>query len=468
MRPRAAAILAHVLAIGVAVPGCGFCETPLQTGRRLDDGISPYVERAPVEVCVARARLADAPSVVAAGVCNASGRAPRTCATASDCGAREGCVCGRCTVQVCRFSSECAAGLQCVGTPRRCANRCSSDTDCPAGEICGDGACTEACAADDACAHGERCLAGRCAALVCGPGSGCAPDEECDSQVVDGRVRAPGVLAVGERTVLYAELLDQDDVGTILRAESSDGIHFAADPEVPVVTATAPALSVRAPSPLVDADGGVTLFFALDDGRAIASATSSDGKTFSDAETVLVPRDAWEAGRVAAPAAVRDGDAVLLFYEGGVRAGVGLAVSRGGRAFERVGAEPVLSPTQLEVPASWAPVSGVGAPWPLVVESALGARTIRLFVSGDGVVLPPSSSGDGGLPLADPSLGIAIAPAGFSGVPIFEPSPSGPVLARVRSFEQLLEDDPSIIHTPTQWRAYFTSSPRGSISLATQ
>jgi len=419
-------------------------------------------------VCLAAFTAAVAPSLSAAGVCNASTRAPRSCVAAADCGAREGCVCGRCTVQVCRFSSECAPGLQCVGTPRRCANRCAADTDCPAREICAEGACTIACTADDACAHGERCLSGRCVALACGPSSGCAPDEACDLQVEAGRVRAPGALLAGDRTILYAERLDQDDVGTILRAEASDGLHFSAAPEAPVITAPAPALSVRAPSPLVDAGGGVTLFFALDDGVAIARATSSDGRAFSAPETVLTPRDAWEAGRVTSPAAVRDGDAVLLFYEGGARAGIGLAISRGGAAFERVATGPVLAPSELEVAQGWSPVTGVGAPFPLVVESALGARTFRLFLSGDGVVLPQGSADDAGVPVPEPSLGIAIAPAGTTGAPAFVPSHAGPVLARVRSFEQLVEDDPSVLRVGPEWRIYFTSSPRGGISLATQ
>ena len=188
--------------------------------------------------------------------------------------------------------------------------------------------------------------------------------------------------------------------------------------------------SAGAPSVLIDGDR-LDMYFALGEGSAIAHAASTDGgRTFAvDAAPVLVPESSWENGWVGSPSVVLFQGETLLFYEGGPRAGVGLARVSGGVA-TRVGSGPVLTPAAIEDPLLWRDVTQVGAPYAVVAGDVL-----RVYFTGRGVTGSDAIVADAAVP-ADPCDSIGLV-ASFDGV-TFTPYPAGPVLARVDNLREYL------------------------------
>ena len=173
------------------------------------------------------------------------------------------------------------------------------------------------------------------------------------------------------------------------------------------------------------------LFFATG-GAAIARALSTDGgRTFArDALPILVAESAWEKGSVGSPAAVvRDGE-TLLFYEGGPRAGIGLArVDAAGHA-ARVGDHPVIAPADVDDPAFWRGVTEVGAPYAVVAGDA-----VRVYFTARGIEGLDATAGDAALPAdANDSIGLMTT----RDLARFEAHPGGPVFARVANLRAYL------------------------------
>jgi hypothetical protein len=173
------------------------------------------------------------------------------------------------------------------------------------------------------------------------------------------------------------------------------------------------------------------MFFAIDDGQGIAHVVSTDGgHTFTrDAQPLLVPMEAWEHGWIGSPAAVRFQGATLLFYEGGPRAGIGVARIDGGAA-QRVGSGPIATPASINDPFFWHDVSEVGAPYAVVAGDAL-----RVYFTGRGVEGSDARIGDTAAP-ADPNDSIGLL-ASLDGI-AFVPYPAGPVYARLTNLRAYL------------------------------
>jgi len=443
----------------LALVACGALEQKERSGQRLADGVSPYRRAAAVEVCQGSAEIvATAPPTGEQGVCRPADRSVQGCGRDADCGSREACVCGRCTVRLCEFSRDCPAHLSCAGSaPRRCTTRCSSDGDCERGERCQDGLCTKACAGATECSDGELCLGARCTVIACGPGGAtCGAGETCDLERIQGALRAPAAFVAKGRTILYTELQRPDGTALILRAESTDGRHFRAVPEAPVLEPEVAGMRIGAPAPVVEPER-IVLYVELD-GTKIGRAVSTDGMTFGPVETVLGPTQAWEAGRVGAPSALRIGSRSLIFYEGGDGAGIGAYVSAAEGSFEPMSDQPLLTSESFENPAYWASLGAVSAPFAIAVDTALGERELRLFVAGRGRENTAPRSSDGGAPPQNSSIGVAVAPLRDldSGL-TFQVFPYNPVLADLENLVPIAETQPSVIRSAGEWRMYYES-----------
>ena len=81
---------------------------------------------------------------------------------------------------------DCPPGCECNQATGNCEKGgCSSDADCPPGQICVDGNCVDGCRSDDDCPDGHICENGKCV-------PGCRTDEDCPpGQIcVDGQCKA--------------------------------------------------------------------------------------------------------------------------------------------------------------------------------------------------------------------------------------------------------------------------------------
>lgn len=454
MRAALWALLGFALALA-----CASLDQPERSGERLDDGVAPYQRAETVELCFGPARVVDAaPTSGEAGVCRTDS-AGASCVSHDDCSAREACICGRCTVQLCRFNRDCRPGLVCGGaSPRRCAKRCDTEVDCPSGESCEDFVCVAPCSAPSDCASGELCLSGRCRVLACGPsGPSCGAGASCDLQLREGTLHAPTALALGSLTVLYLELREAGQA-VVLRAESTDGARFTAVPDTPVLAAGA------APFALPDAAGaGVELYFTAGDTR-IARARSADGKTFDPPSDVLVAAETWEAGRVASPGLIRIGATLLLFYEGGAEAGIGLARSDDGNApFTRASSEPLLAPSDVGNPR-WTALEAIGGPSPIAASDPAGNAFLRLFLHARGREDTAPKTADGGAAPVNDSIALAVSPLASAPSPL-EIHPHNPVLGGIENLAPIPEREPAVLRIGDEWRLYYESG--GKLHLAT-
>jgi hypothetical protein len=260
----------------------------------------------------------------------------------------------------------------------------------------------------------------------------CASGEACEAETAAGSLHEPEVATVGGSAVAYVELRSGGEgTGVVYRAIVAPG-SWTADPAMPVVAGSM-GKGAGAPSILVNDGDMVEMYFAIGDGQGIGHAVSTDaGRTFTpDAVPVLVPAASWEQGWVGSPGAVRFQGSTLIFYEGGPRAGVGLArVGAAGGGATRVGDGPVVTPAMITDPLFWRDVTEVGAPYALVVGDIL-----RVYFTGRGVWGSDAVHGDAALP-ADVSDSIGMV-ASRDGV-TFTPYPTGPVFARVTNLRSYL------------------------------
>ncbi|MCC6216056.1 MAG: hypothetical protein IT376_14415 [Polyangiaceae bacterium] len=217
---------------------------------------------------------------------------------------------------------------------------------------------------------------------------------------------APNVLANSSGSIEYADpcVLDLDGGGPagrvalyvattlggvsgIYRYLADDARTFpnTPDPPEPVLAASLAweGGALRAPHVLHVGDT-YELYYSAAGG--IGVATSTDGARFvAAAEPLLTAAGAasWEGGAAPASPAVIEvapGD-VRLFYEAGGR--IGEAQSSDGRAFERVGAEPVLEPSAPNPAEVMFDDVWVGDPHAVMATSAEGRRILRVYYAGE-------------------------------------------------------------------------------------
>ncbi|MCC7541657.1 MAG: exo-alpha-sialidase, partial [Deltaproteobacteria bacterium] len=442
---------------------CGFGPQPAGTGIAVDDGIAPYRLVGPISLCVGSTRVVSSArvSTQGTGTCVPEAREPYLCGEGVGvCPGRETCVCGLCTTVICRDTSECPTGLSCVSS--RCTQRCSGDGDCATGEVCDRGGCTLPCESDDGCAFGETCSmrTGLCGVSRCGGGGpACGGGERCEAQQTVGDVSEPFVIAQGATTVLYYSSVGDDGTSVIYRAESTDGVLFTSVPTEPVLRAD-DAGGARAPAIDILDDGTIDVFFEAGDGREIRIARASDGITFSEPVPVLQPAAPWEQGHIASPAAVRIENELLLFYAGGRGAGIGLARGYDTGALERADA-PVVGPESLLDDPFWRGIDRVGSPYVTIHTSALGERSLRLFVTARGA--EGSSTVGAGMAAPPPlneSIGVMVSPVPpAGGAPTFERWPFNPIFARVAELGGYRsEREPAVIDLGRQHRMYLVGA----------
>ncbi|MBI5512704.1 MAG: hypothetical protein HY909_02995 [Deltaproteobacteria bacterium] len=425
--------------------GCGLLGAPERASGRPDDGLGPFLELTPVELCEDGARWTS-DGRPAAGFC-AQG-SPRPCAGDGACGVDERCVCGRCTVARCGADGDCRAGELCDGDTRRCARPCVSAGDCGALNRCQGGVCVRSCGSPGQCSRGELCTSeGLCVALPCEDDGACGGDR-CELQRVPRPARDPSVLLDRGRWRLFVASPGRG----VVEASGSDGVRFR-------VEGTRLEGALDGPS-VVSGPFGLALAARRDDGVLVLSV-APDGQRFGPVTELLRAQEAWEGSALRAPSLALAGGAVWLLYEGS--GGLGLARLEGlGTATvtaQRMPSGPdgtarVLSVTEAEAPPFWralGPLEGPsvvaedpgevsGTPLLRVYFSALGAATGASVV--DRVLRDP---------LRVAAVGVASGRPGGR----FRVSPVNPVLSRVVGVGELRGAlEPSVVRAPDGWRVY--------------
>lgn len=419
---------ARALLLTLALPSCGLVSSSDEIVPYPPDGIGGFGEAEPIEVCLGSARVVapDASSGEGA-VCVAEGATARACAADGECAGIERCVCGRCIVEACQGGS-CGEGRVC--RDRRCTLGCTEDAGCAAGEVCAAGGCARTCAGDGDCHFGERCdkLGNTCRAKPCSEATPCGIGARCEAASVTGVLHEPEVAVVGGAEVAYVELR----LGVsraIYRATVEALTRWTISPETPVIEGDA-GEAAGAPSLLLDGDR-VEIYYEVGEGAAIGRALSTDGglSFVKEATPVLSPALDWENGRVASPSVLRSGGTTYLFYEGGQRAGIGLArVAEGVAA--RVSQEPLAAPATVADPVFWHDVTEVGAPHAMIAGEA-----VRVYFTARGAEGSDARIGDVPVPAdANDSIGLLAS----LDMKRFSLYPTGPVFARVTNVRTFL------------------------------
>lgn len=445
MRPALLLALA-----AAAVPACGLVPSGEAMSPFPGDGVQGFGAAEPIEVCLGTARVMP-PSSAAGAVCVAEGATAKACSADAECTGIERCLCGRCIVEPCQ-GTGCGEGLVC--RDKRCTRPCTADAECGQGEVCVSGGCARGCAGDGDCHFGERCdaLGNTCRAKLCGEATPCGAGARCEAAAVEGDLREPEVVTIGGREVAYVELRAGGQPA-IFRARVEGRTRWTIDPITPVIPASS------APSALVDGDR-VELYFGSS--QVIMHAVSTDGGvTFAFEDTpVLVPELAWEAGYVGSPAVIRYLDRTYLFYEGGSRAGIGVAEVVDGVA-TRLGDGPVMTPKGITDPLFWRDVRQLSAPMAVVSGDAL-----RLYFTARGVEGLPTRIDGVDTPAApNDSIGLAAT----LDMKRFELHPTGPVLARLTNLRTYLGEREASVRLSADGAAEITfvaadasgSSPSG-------
>lgn len=420
----------RLLLLAIALPCCGLLPSSETLAPFPSDGVTGFGDAEPIEVCLGTARvIAPDASSGAGAVCVPEGASGKACTSDDACSGIERCICGRCIVEACQGGNACGEGRVC--RDRRCTKACTTAADCGDGEVCSAGGCARTCGGDGDCHFGERCdaLDNTCVAKLCSDAIPCGPGRRCEAESVAGELHEPEIVSVGGEDVAYVELRPFGGApSAIYRARVDSPTRWTAEPAEPIVAADME--SVGGPSALVDGRR-VELYFALGEGAEIARAVSTDGgKSFvRDADPVLTAQDGWEQGWIGSPAVVRFEGATYLFYEGGPRAGIGLARLDGSKA-TRVSNEPIVTPERVNHPVLWHDVTEVGAPYAVVAGDAL-----RVYFTGRGVEGSDAIVADASVPAdANDSIGMAASVDAKD----FVLYPSGPVVARVTNLRTYL------------------------------
>jgi hypothetical protein len=414
-----AAVLTAAALAAAGLPACGLLPEDDGAGAFPSDGIGDLGAAEPIEVCLGTAHVvAPSASTGAGAVCVAEGATAAACSADAGCTGIERCVCGRCVVEACDASVGCGEGRVCRA--RRCTVGCAADADCDEGEVCAAGGCARRCAGDGDCHFGERCdaLDDTCVAKLCGAAGSCGAGSRCEALAVTGELHEPEVAS---DALAFVEIRG-DDGPAVYRMRIDAPSRWTADPEGPVLE------GAGAPSVIAHGDH-VELTFASAAG--IERATSEDGgRTFTrDAAPLLTAALPWENGFVGSPSLRVFRGATVLFYEGGPRAGVGVARVESGVA-TRLADAPLATPASVSDPRFWRDVSEVGAPSALVVGDA-----VRVYFTARGVEGLGARIGASFAP-ADPNDSIGLLASTDLGA--FAASPTGPVFARMTNLRTYL------------------------------
>ncbi len=449
-----------LVGLALALPACGLLTDDPGSEAVPSDGVGAFGPGGPIELCLGTARVvAPAAAAGAGAVCVEDGAAAKACSADAGCIGIERCVCGRCIVRACQGAASCSDGQVCRG--KRCTTACAADADCASGERCISGGCARSCSSDAACHYGERCdsLDDVCVAELCSASAPCGGGDVCEPEEVVGEIHEPVFAPASLGDVAYVEIRSGASAA-IHRARIDGPSRWVTDPLDPVVM-PGPGERVGAPS-VIERGGAVELYFAIDSGTgsAIARAVSTDGgRTFTrDAAPVLEPAEPWEAGWVGSPAAFEWQGDLHLAYEGGPRAGIGLA-RVGAAGAERLGGAPVISPASVEDPIFWRAVGEVSAPHALPVEGAL-----RLYFTARGAEGSDAVGQEGALP-AD--LNDSIGMAATTDLARFDLFPTGPVFARVTNLRAYLgEREASVRLAPEGAEIVFVAADASGNSVS--
>ncbi|MCU1280641.1 MAG: hypothetical protein JWM53_4187 [bacterium] len=437
-------VAAALIAIAVAVAGCGFERQPPFAGARIPD-VGPWQDRGPLTVCTADHARIVAPSLGTAGIC-AAAAADSTCSADSDCNRRERCLCGRCAVAVCDSADECGPAdgpFVCTFADRRCDRVCAVDGDCGAGERClaGRHICRGSCATTADCQRGESCQSstGLCISSACTSDADCR-GRACVVERIGALLAEPSPLVTVAGVELWVERSDGDGVARIWHARGADGTRFDLD--------AAPLFPGAAPSVARLADGSFAMIFA--DGASLFAARSPDGAAWSP------PKPALPNARQ--PSLVVQPDGTPLVY----------AVDPDGNLTRFVGnSELVFSTPQIALsPAStrtplWPDVDALASPFAEPYVDADGSARLRLWFAAHGSESAPSSQF--GVPTPTPpdySIGLAVSADGATLVP----DAYDPVFDRTTDFiNHPSELEPALVSLGDHWLLYYVrAKPDGS------
>jgi hypothetical protein len=412
------------------------------------DGTGAFQEASPIEVCLDTARIiAPALATGATALCVPTGQTSRVCAANADCTGIEKCICGRCIVEPCQGGTTCTGEEVCRG--KRCTRGCGSDADCNARERCISGGCARTCNTSSDCHYGERCdaLDDVCVVSLCGSGGTCGSASECEAVADIADLHEPTYL--GDESIAFVEL-QRDGERMIYRANAKSPLAWRIEPTLPVLDMPGETI-LGAPS-VLRRNGSIDLYAAVGTpSRIVRAHSTDDGATFVvDTDPVLAASEPWEAGAVGSPSAIDFHGTTYLFYEGGKRAGIGLAkITESGA--ERTDKNPILLTDSVEDPIFWRQVTNVGAPHALVVGEGVRvlftARGIEGFsATADGTNLPAESND---------SIGLATT----VDLKTFTLFPAGPVYARLVNLRAYLgESEAHLRILPVGAEMVFVSS----------
>lgn len=399
------------------VAACGFLPEDDFTGKRAGDGIAPWTDLGPVQICLGNEYLGP-PDSTPGGLCFDAATQEAPCTGDDDCRSREACVCGRCTVAYCSTASDCAGDRICSFSEHRCDLTCFTGDDCPDGAECRNGVCRGRCIDESDCQTGEVCSSQNvCVTADCVDDDGCLGSERCHIQRTPRQVMEPSPAIDGGQIVLWLELSDplQIDQTAIWRAVSTDGIHFTMSPAQPVLE---DGTAARAPSVVRTPDEGWLMIYeaGLATDPVLRSSTSLDGISWTAPELI---------GPGGAPAAVAlPGGAIGFYYE--IGDGIGYEVST------------VLTPGDVTVPETtatapfWEDVVRVSSPFALLSDGTAGP-SLRLYYaafgreSGDSVQL-------GEIVAIPPNYSIGYADGSVDDPAAMRAWPYGPIADRVSAF----------------------------------
>ncbi len=438
--------LACAITILAILGGCGLASRDPDGPTASSDGVSGFGDAQPIELCLGTARvvpLSEATTI--AGLCVPNGVAGHACGADAECAGLERCICGRCVVEACQGAASCSDGRVCRG--RRCTTACADDTSCAPGERCVSGGCARSCADGAACHFGETCdaLDSVCSSKLCGGALACAAGDTCELERVPGEIREPAIVTIAGERLAFVEIRSGDvpPASAIYRARIDAPDRMTADPPEPVLTLPSEAGDTRAGAPSAIARGdALELYFTTGDAARIARATSSDRGLHLDLDPTFsfAPLDPWEAGRVGSPSVIDHAGATYLFYEGGDRAGIGVARITAS-SIERLRSDPVVSPGSIEDPLFWRGITAVGAPYAVVVDGVL-----RLYFTARGAEAGDSIAAGVALP-ADRNDSIGLVTT--RDLITFDRYPTGPVFARVTNLRTFLgEREPAVEIVP--------------------